>query len=314
MAPFNRKHLLTTKDLEVSEIEEILQTATSFKEVLSRDIKKVPTLRGKTVINLFLEDSTRTRSSFEIAGKRLSADVINVSKKGSSVSKGETLLDMAKTLEAMRPNILVVRSSQSGFPLRLSTQLNCSVINAGDGFHEHPTQALLDLFTILEKRKSVKGMQIGIVGDIAHSRVARSNIYLLKKMGAKIRLIAPASLLPAEVEEYGVSVTYDLLEGIRDADVLILLRIQKERLGVPLFPSVREYARFYGIDRNKLSHCKKDVLILHPGPVNRGIELSPEVADGPHSVILDQVGNGVAVRMALLYLLVGTAHASPTEK
>ncbi len=303
MSPFNRKHILSTKDLELSEIDEILQTASSFKEVLGRDIKKVPSLRGKTVINLFLEDSTRTRTSFEIAGKRLSADVINISKGGSSLSKGETLLDTAKTLEAMRPNILVVRSKQSGFPLRLSRHLQCSVINAGDGSHEHPTQALLDLMTILEKKKRVKGLRVAIVGDVAHSRVARSNIYLLKKMGAKVRVVGPASLLPAQVEEYGVEVCYTLMEGIRDADVLILLRIQTERLGLPSFPSLREYSRFFGIDRGKLSECKKEVMILHPGPVNRGVELSPDVADGPHSVILGQVTNGVALRMALLYLL-----------
>lgn len=303
MTPLNRKHLLSTKDLTIAEIGEIMETTTSFKEILSRAIKKVPTLRGKTVINLFLEDSTRTRTSFEIAGKRLSADVINVSKSGSSVSKGETLLDMAKTLEAMHPHMLVVRARQSGLPFCLSEHLRCSIINAGDGSHEHPTQALLDLFTLLERRKTVKGMQVAIVGDIAHSRVARSNIYLLKTMGAKVRVVGPASLLPAHVEEYRVETSYGLLEGIQDADAIILLRIQKERLLLPSFPSNREYARFFGIDREKLKSCKKDVLILHPGPVNRGIELSPEVADGSHSVILDQVANGVALRMALLYLL-----------
>jgi aspartate carbamoyltransferase catalytic subunit len=303
VSPFDRKHILSTKDLEIPEVEEILANTASFKEVLSRDIKKVPTLRGKTVINLFFEDSTRTRTSFEIAGKTLSADVINVSKSGSSVSKGETLLDTARTLEAMRPNVLVVRSKQSGLPFRFSQQLQCSVVNAGDGFHEHPTQALLDLFTILEHRKSVKGIRVAIVGDIAHSRVARSNIYLLKKMGATVTLVAPASLFPAEVEEYGVETSFDLREGIRAADVIIVLRIQKERLGVPFFPSVREYSRFFGIDREKLKSSKKDVLILHPGPVNRGIEISPDVADGSHSLILDQVANGVALRMALLYLL-----------
>jgi aspartate carbamoyltransferase catalytic subunit len=303
MSPFNRKHILSTKDLSVDEVEEILQTATSFKEVLGRDIKKVPSLRGKTVINLFLEDSTRTRTSFEIAGKHLSADVINISKSGSSVSKGETLLDTAKTLEAMRPNILVVRARQSGFPQRLAEHLKCSVINAGDGFHEHPTQALLDLFTLREKMKSLKGAQVAIVGDISHSRVARSNIYLLQKMGARVLLIAPASLLPKEVELYGVDLTYNIYEGVKEADVIMVLRVQKERQGLPSFPSSREYARFFGIDRVKLKECKKEVLILHPGPVNRGIELSPEVADSPQSVILDQITNGVAMRMALLYLL-----------
>src|SRR4029434_6571146 len=289
MAPFNRKHILSTKDLEVSEVEEILESAKSFKEVLSRDIKKVPPLRGKTVINLFFEDSTRTKTSFEIAGKTLSADVINISKGGSSVSKGETLLDTARTLQAMGPNVLVVRSKQSGLPLRLSQALTCSVINAGDGFHEHPTQALLDLYTILEHRSSVQGMKVAIVGDIAHSRVARSNLYLLKKMGAEVVLVGPGSLLPMEVEAFGVKATSDLMEGIRGADVIMVLRIQKERLGLPFFPSTQEYSHFFGIDREKLKVCKKDVLLLHPGPVNRGIEISPEVADGSHSLILDQV-------------------------
>ena len=290
------KHLLTTKDLEVSEVEEILQNARSFKEVSEREIKKVPTLRGKTIINLFLEDSTRTRTSFEIAGKRLSADVINI-------SKGETLLDTAKTLEAMNPSILVVRARESGFPKKLSENLKCHVINGGDGSHEHPTQALLDLFTLVEKRGSVKGMNISIVGDIAHSRVARSNIYLMKTMGAQVTLVGPASLIPSHVEEYGVKVSHNMMEGITDADAIMMLRVQKERAGLPSFPSDREYARFFGLDKNKLAKCKKDVLVLHPGPVNRGIELSPDVADGSHSLILDQVANGVAVRMAILYLL-----------
>ncbi len=298
-----KKHLLSTKDLQVSEIEEILQNARSFKEVSERDIKKVPTLRGKTVINLFLEDSTRTRTSFEIAGKRLSADVINISKGGSSVSKGETLLDTAKTLEAMNPSILVVRAKQSGFPEKLSHYLKCHVINAGDGAHEHPTQALLDLFTLVEKWGSVKNKKIAIVGDITHSRVARSNLYLLKTMGAKVTVVGPASLIPVEIEKYGVQVSYQMMEGIVEADAIMMLRVQKERAGLPSFPSDREYARFFGLDKNKLSQCKKDVLVLHPGPVNRGIEISPDVADGKHSLILDQVANGVAVRMAILYLL-----------
>lgn len=298
-----RKHLLSTKDLQVSEVNEILQNAKSFKEVSERDIKKVPTLRGKTVINLFLEDSTRTRTSFEIAGKRLSADVINISKGGSSVSKGESLLDTAKTLEAMNPSVLVVRAKQSGFPEILSQHLNCSVINGGDGAHEHPTQALLDLFTLVEKRGSVKGMKIAIVGDIAHSRVARSNLYLLKTMGAEINLVGPASLMPFEVESFDAKVFHNLMDGIQEADAIMMLRIQKERAGLPSFPSIREYSRFYGLDKSKLARCKKDVVILHPGPVNRGIEISPDVADGKHSVILDQVANGVAVRMAVLYLL-----------
>lgn len=303
MPPFHRTHLLTTKDLAKIEVEEILATAHSFKEVIGREIKKVPTLRGKTVINFFLEDSTRTRTSFEIAGKRLSADVVNLSKSGSSLSKGETLLDMAKNLEAMRPHLLVVRSSQSGFPLLLSERLSCSIVNAGDGLHEHPTQALLDLMTILEKRDSVCGMEIGIVGDVAHSRVARSNLYLLRTMGANIRLIAPSSMLPPAMQGYGARLCHDLKEGIHDLDVLIILRIQKERLGLSPFPSVREYSRFFGIDRKKLEGCKNDLLLLHPGPVNRGVEISPDVADGKHSLILDQVTNGVALRMAILYLL-----------
>ncbi|MBL7684594.1 MAG: aspartate carbamoyltransferase catalytic subunit [Deltaproteobacteria bacterium] len=300
---FNRKHILSTKDLTVSEVEEILQTAFSFKEVLGRDLKKVPSLRGKTVINLFLEDSTRTRTSFEIAGKRLSADVINVSKSGSSVAKGETLLDTALTLEAMRPDILVVRAKQSGFSEKLSKELKCSVINAGDGLHEHPTQALLDLMTLIEHRPSVQNLKVAIVGDVLHSRVARSNLYLLKTMGAKLRVVGPATLIPSGIELYGAEVYHSLEEGLQDVDVIMMLRIQKERMGEAYFPSLREYSRFFGLDRKKLSYCKEDVLVLHPGPVNRGIEISPEVADGDRSVILQQVENGVAMRMALLYLL-----------
>ncbi len=300
---FAHKHLLTTQNLQVSQVEEILKLSSVFKEELKDHTAKNSALKGKTVINLFLEDSTRTRTSFEIAGKRLSADVINISKGGSSVSKGESLLDTAKTLEAMQPDVLVVRSSQSGFPYRLSQLLRSPVINAGDGLHEHPSQALLDLFTILEKRKTVKGAVVSIVGDISHSRVARSNIYLLRTMGAKVRVVGPGSLLPMEVEKFGVEVCTDFLKGIRDADVIMMLRIQNERLQEARFPSTREYSKFFGLNAEKLAKCKKDVLVLHPGPVNRGIEISPDVADGSHSVILDQVSNGVAVRMALLSLL-----------
>lgn len=297
------KHLISIEDLSVSDIEEILNNTTSFKEVLSRDIKKVPNLRGKTIINLFLEDSTRTRTSFEIAGKRLSADVINFSASGSSIAKGESPLDTALNLEAMKPDLMVVRSSQSGFPYLLTQKLNCSILNAGDGFHEHPSQALLDAFTLLEHVPSLKGLKVAIVGDIAHSRVARSNLLLLHKMGAQVCFVAPPSLLPIGVEKWPVKISYDLMEGIYDADVIMMLRIQKERVSFPSFPSLNEYSTRYGLNAAKLKECKKEVLVMHPGPVNRGVELSPDVADGKHSLILEQVTNGVALRMTLLYLL-----------
>ncbi|MCP5463935.1 MAG: aspartate carbamoyltransferase catalytic subunit [Deltaproteobacteria bacterium] len=301
----NQKDILGIEDLERSDIELILQTARQFEEVNKRAIKKVPTLRGKTVINLFFENSTRTRTSFEIAGKRLSADVINISASGSSLSKGESLLDMAKNIEAMNPDIIVCRHSSAGASHILSRYLKASVINAGDGAHEHPSQALLDLMTVLKHRGSVEGLNVAIVGDISHSRVARSNIYCLQKMGASVSVVGPASMMPRDIAKLGVKVHHRLNEGLKEADIVMMLRIQRERIVQSPFPSLREYARHYGINHENINALKKDVLIMHPGPVNRGVEIDPEIADGPYSVILDQVTNGVSVRMALLYLLSG---------
>jgi len=300
-----RKDLLEIRTLEPAEIQTILDTAASMKEIATREIKKVPTLRGKTVVNLFLEPSTRTRTSFEIAGKWLSADVINVSGWSSSVVKGETLMDTAKNIEAMSPDCVVVRHAASGAAHMLARALRCAIINAGDGMHEHPTQALLDLLTIREKRGHLEGLSVAIVGDIAHSRVARSNIAGMRTMGMSVTVAGPPTLIPPGVEELGVKVAYRLEDAIRDVDVIMMLRLQQERMTASYVPSLREYSRLYGLSLDKLRGARDDVLIMHPGPVNRGIELSPEVADGPYSVILDQVANGVAVRMALLYLLVG---------
>jgi len=300
-----RKDLLEIRTLEPAEIQTILDTAASMKEIAGREIKKVPALRGKTVVNLFLEPSTRTRTSFEIAGKWLSADVVNVSGASSSVMKGETLLDTAKNLEAMSPDCVVIRHVASGAPHILARALRCSIINAGDGMHEHPTQALLDLLTIREKRGHLEGLSVAIVGDIAHSRVARSNIWGMRKMGMTVRVAGPPTLIPAGVEELGVKVSHRLEDAIRDVDVIMMLRLQQERMTANYIPSLREYARLYGLTLDKLRGARADVLIMHPGPVNRGVELAPEVADGPYSVILEQVANGVAVRMALLYLLLG---------
>ncbi|MGH7321802.1 MAG: aspartate carbamoyltransferase catalytic subunit [Candidatus Rokuibacteriota bacterium] len=300
-----RKDLLEIRSLEPTEIQTILDTAASMKEIASREIKKVPALRGKTVVNLFLEPSTRTRTSFEIAGKWLSADVINVSGSSSSVVKGETLMDTAKNLEAMSPDCVVIRHAASGAPHMLARALRCAIINAGDGMHEHPTQALLDLLTIREKRGHLEGLSVAIVGDIAHSRVARSNIWGMRKMGITVRVAGPPPLMPPGIEELGVKVSHRLEDAIRDVDVIMMLRLQHERMSAHYIPSLREYSRLYGLSLDKLQGARDDVLIMHPGPVNRGIELAPEVADGPYSVILDQVANGVAVRMALLYLLLG---------
>ncbi len=299
------KDLLAIRDLSPEEILFILDTAESMKEISTRDIKKVPTLRGKTVINLFYEPSTRTRTSFEIAGKRLSADVINISSATSSTTKGETLKDTGRNLQAMNPDLIVIRHAAAGAPKILADALPVPVINAGDGAHEHPTQALLDAFTIREKKKTLAGITVAIIGDITHSRVARSNIALLQKMGAEVRLSGPYTMVPPHIEALGVSFIPDIGEAIRDADVIMMLRIQLERQQHGLFPTVREYARFFGLNREKLQRAKPDVLIMHPGPLNRGVEISPDVADGPYSIILDQVTNGVAVRMALLYLLIG---------
>jgi aspartate carbamoyltransferase catalytic subunit len=301
-----RKDLLGIQDLSVDEINLILETADSFKEVSGRDIKKVPTLRGKTVVNLFFEPSTRTRTSFELAAKRLSADVINFTTSTSSVVKGETLLDTASNIQAMRADFIVLRHPAAGAPSILARALQASVINAGDGGHEHPTQALLDLFTLREKKRDFQGLRIAIVGDIAHSRVARSAIYALTKLGAKIHVAGPPTMIPRDIERLGVRVFYNLDEALKGMDVIMMLRLQLERQGIALFPSIREYATCYGLTPERLQLAAHDVLVMHPGPINRGVEISPEVADSASSVILDQVTNGVAVRMAVLYLLSGS--------
>ncbi len=299
------KDLLGTRDLTVEEIGLILDTATSMKEIASRDIKKVPTLRGKTIINLFYEPSTRTRTSFEIAGKWMSADVINISTAGSSVVKGESLKDTGLTLQAMHPDVVVIRHPVSGAPELLAGYLKASVINAGDGAHEHPTQALLDLFTIRERRGTLQGLKAAIVGDIVHSRVARSNIFAMQKVGMQVRVCGPTTMLPRYLDRLGVEVFNRIEPAIADVDVIMMLRIQLERQGTGLFPTLREYSKLFGLNLDRLKAAKQDVLIMHPGPINRGVEIAPEVADGPYSLILNQVENGLAIRMALLYLLVG---------
>jgi len=302
---FNRKNILGTKCLAEEEITTILDTADSFKEISTRPIKKVPTLRGKTIINLFFEPSTRTRASFEIAGKRLSADVINISGSSSSTVKGENLIDTALNLEAMHPDIMVVRHTLSGAPEMISQYVKCPIINAGDGYHEHPTQALLDLHTIREAKGSLRGLNIMIVGDIAHSRVVRSNIYAMKTMGMNVKLIGPPTMIPLGIEKMGVSIGYDLEGAIHDADVIMMLRLQKERQSRYLLSTIREYSNLYCLTSKFLEKAKDDVLIFHPGPVNRGIEISLDVMESERSLILTQVTNGVAVRMALMYLLLG---------
>jgi len=299
------KDVLGIKDLSVDEINLILDTAESFLEVSTRKIKKVPTLRGKTIINFFFEASTRTRTSFEIAGKRLSADTVNISATTSSVVKGETLTDTAKTLEAMNPDIIVIRHSAAGAPHMLARLVEQSIINAGDGAHEHPTQALLDMLTIRNKKGEIAGLKIAIVGDIAHSRVARSNILGLTKMGAQVTVCGPAMMMPRDIDKMGVSVSYHMEDAIKDADIIMMLRIQLERQNDNLFPSDREYARYFCLNNRNIKIAKPDVLVMHPGPINRGIEIAPDIADGVQSLILKQVTNGVAVRMALLYLLAG---------
>ena len=301
--PFKRKDLLGLRELDVHEIEHILELAVSLKEINARPIKKVPTLRGKTVIHLFYEPSTRTRTSFDIAAKRLSADTYSITTAASSMVKGETLLDTVKNLEAMKPDVFVLRHTVSGTPHRIARYTTASVINAGDGMHEHPSQALLDMMTMLEHKKKLDGLTVAILGDIAHSRVARSNIWGLRKMGAKVILCGPITLIPPEAHTMGVEVSHKLGEIIPEADVIMVLRLQKERQQQMLLPSLREYSIYYGLTAEKLKKARRNVLIMHPGPLNRGVEISPDVADGPHSVILDQVTNGVAVRMALLYLL-----------
>ncbi len=299
------KDLVGMRQLSRDDISLILDTAVSLREISTREIKKVPTLRGKTVVNLFMEPSTRTRLSFEIAAKRLSADTVNISGSESSVAKGETLIDMARNIEAMSPDVVVLRHPASGAPHLLSRILRSSVINAGDDSHEHPTQALLDLLTMREKKGRLEGLKVAIIGDISHSRVARSNIIGLNTMGAEVRVAGPPTLLPMGVEGLGVTAHYHIGEAVKEVDVIMMLRIQRERLAGPLFPSLREYSRIFGLKRSHLELASKDVIIMHPGPINRGVEITSEVADGPYSVILDQVTNGVAVRMAILYLLLG---------
>jgi len=307
---WRRRHVLGLSDFRPEEMEFVIDTARSMEEVLTRDIKKVPALRGKTVVNLFFEASTRTRTSFEIAGKRLSADVVNFSSSTSSITKGETLLDTAKNIEAMKPSVLVVRHSASGAAHFLARHLSCSIINAGDGANEHPTQGLLDLYTIVKEKGKVAGLKIAIVGDILHSRVARSDLHSLGRMGARLWLCGPATLLPREMARSGAVLTSDIREAVRDADVVIMLRIQLERQKTAYFPSIREYSRMYGLNRDLFSLAREDGIIMHPGPINRGVELSDDLADCGRSLVLSQVESGVAVRMALLYLLAGGSHAA----
>ena len=301
------KDLLGINDLTPDEINLILDTADGMKEVASRPIKKVPALRGKTVVNLFFEPSTRTRTSFEIAEKRLSADTLNIAIATSSVVKGETLADTAMNLEAMRPDMIVLRHSSSGACHLLSRICRSAIINAGDGMHEHPTQGLLDAFTIRERKKQLKGLKVAIIGDLAHSRVLRSNILLLTKMGADVWVCGPPTLMPTDIRRFGVNATSNVEQAVRDADVIMMLRIQLERMEGAYFPSLREYFNVFGMTEARLQLAKPDVMVMHPGPMNRGVEIASEVADGPYSVILDQVANGVAVRMAVLYLLAGGA-------
>jgi aspartate carbamoyltransferase catalytic subunit len=300
-----RKDLLSLTTLSADEITLILETADSFKEVTGREIKKVPALRGKTVVNLFFEPSTRTRTSFELAAKRLSADVINFSPSASSVVKGETLLDTARNIEAMQADIIVLRHSSAGAAETLAHGVKSSVINAGDGWHEHPTQALLDLYTIRQRGMNFQGLRVAIVGDVSHSRVARSNIYALVKLGAEVRLVGPPTMMPCGVEKLGAKVCYNMDEGLRDVNVVMMLRLQLERQGRALFPTIREYSRLYGLTAERVRLADAGVIVMHPGPINRGVEIAPDVADSLSSVILDQVANGVAVRMGILYLMSG---------
>ena len=303
------KHLLGIRELSAEQITHLLDTAESFRDISKREIKKVPALRGRTVINLFFEPSTRTRTSFEIAAKRLSADAINISVSTSSVSKGETLLDTARNLQAMSPDCIVIRHSSAGAPYHLTRVCDAAIVNAGDGSHEHPTQALLDALTIREHKGGIEGLKVAIIGDILHSRVARSNVYLLSKLGATVTVAGPGTLVPrefAELIEQGVKVEQRIEDAVADADVVMVLRIQRERQTDAFFPSMREYAVHYGLHANHLNLAAPEAIVMHPGPMNRGIEVSSEIADGGRSLILDQVTNGVAVRMAVLYLLAGS--------
>jgi aspartate carbamoyltransferase catalytic subunit len=299
------RDLLGIEDLDSGDIERILDTAERMREVGNRVVKKVPTLRGRTAVNLFFEASTRTRASFEIAGKRLSADVVNFSPASSSLKKSESILDTARTLDAMDPDIVIVRHAVAGVPKRIADVLDAPVVNAGDGAHEHPTQALLDMLTVRQVKERIEGLTVTIVGDILHSRVARSNIHGFLKMGAEVRIAAPPTMIPLGIESLGVKVFTSVREALSGADVVMALRIQNERLAGSSVPSVREYSTTFGIDRAKLHYAKDDVIVMHPGPVNRGVELSHELTDDRPSVILDQVRNGVAIRMAVLYLFAG---------
>ncbi|MDH4281433.1 MAG: aspartate carbamoyltransferase catalytic subunit [Myxococcales bacterium] len=311
MAAFRKRSLLDVDGLTRADVERILDTAEAFLQVSRRPVRKVPTLRGKTVINLFYEASTRTRTSFELAGKRLSADVINMNVSSSSVEKGETLQDTCRTLEAMHPDVVVIRHGASGAAHYVASKIDCSVINAGDGMHAHPTQALLDAFTIRREKGTLENLVVTIVGDIAHSRVARSNAHLLKLFGSEVRVVGPRTLLPAAADSLGVRVFDRLEEALDGADVVMVLRIQRERLTGALLPSFREYARTFGISPRTLQYAKPDAIVMHPGPMNRGIEIESLVADGERSVVLEQVEAGVAIRMALLYLLTGESAESP---
>ncbi len=314
--PFRRRDLLGIRSLSAAEINGILDTAESFSEINAREIKKVPTLRGKTVINLFFENSTRTRTSFELAAKRLSADAVNISISSSSVSKGETLLDTALNLDAMQPDCIVVRHSSAGVPHQLAKVSKAAVVNAGDGANEHPTQALLDAMTIREHKKKIKGLNVAIVGDIIHSRVARSNIHLLTKLGAKVKVAGPGTLVPSDFQhlvEKDLEVCNHVEDAIRGADVVMILRIQRERQDSAYFPTLREYSIHYGLTNDRLNLAKKDAIVLHPGPMNRGIEIASDVADSSRSLILDQVKYGVTVRMAVLYLATGGATADRSD-
>jgi aspartate carbamoyltransferase catalytic subunit len=302
---WEHKDLLGIRELSREEILFILDTADSFRDISRRDIKKVPTLRGKTVITLFYEASTRTRISFELAAKRLSADAVNMTASTSSYVKGETLIDTGKNLQSMQPDVIIIRHSMPGAPHMLANVLESSIVNAGDGAHEHPTQALLDLFTMREKKGAIDGLKVAIIGDIAHSRVARSNIFALSKFDTEVTVCGPPTMIPPHMEELGVKVEYDMEKAVTDRDVIMMLRIQKERGGVSYVPSIREYAALYCLKEEHLARARKDVIVMHPGPMNRGTEISDAVADGPYSVILEQVENGVAVRMAVLYLLLG---------
>ena len=307
MTSFPHRHLLGIERLTAEDLNTILDLGERFLEIADRPIKKVPTLRGKTVVNLFLEPSTRTRTSFEIAAKRLSADAVNISGSTSSTVKGETLLDTAQNLDAMGPDIVVIRHGQAGAAAMLANHIRASVVNAGDGAHEHPTQALLDCSTIRAHKGTIAGLTVAICGDITHSRVARSDIHALSKLGATVRVAGPRTLLPVGIEALGATAFHRIEPALEGADVIIMLRIQKERFGTPLFPNTREYSRYFGLNARRLELARPDAIVMHPGPINRGVELDPAIADGPRAVILDQVARGVAIRMAVLYLLGGGA-------